>query len=146
MPDTLEMSASIAPRLAKAVDTNVGSSARQMTPTIDDEEREAWENLIDNTLIDWGRDPEVLEDDGVTPPSVETIKHAYEIAAALRRVNFPAPTRIVPTGDGGIAFEVDAGSDFVSVEIGDNGTVEYLRFSGSKLVERYEVSIPTNIK
>ena len=146
MPDTLEQSASIAPRLAKAVETNADSSARQMTPSRDDQEREAWENLIDGTLIEWGRDPSALEDDGVVPPSIETIKHACEIATELRRLDFPAPTRLVPTGDGGIAFEVDAGCDFVSVEIAPDGAVEYLRFSGSKLVERYEVSIPTSIE
>lgn len=117
-----------------------------MPPFRGDHKKETWGNLIDNTLIEWGRDPSVLEDDGVAPPSVETIQRACEIAMILCNRNFPAPTRIVPTGDGGIAFEVDAGGDFVSVEIASEGTVEYFRFSASKLVERYEVSIPSGIK
>jgi hypothetical protein len=138
------MWAAMGPRLAEAA--NAASSARQIPHTCDAKERKAWERLVDHTLIEWGRDPAVLEDDGVVAPSVETVKRACEVSAVLRRLEFPPPTRIVPTGDGGIAFQVDGHRDFVSVEIAPDGAVEYLRFSDSKLVERYEVSIPASAR
>lgn len=146
MPNALEQSASISPRLAKAVETNADSLGGRMAPCYDANQREAWENLTDSTLIEWGRDPALLEDDDVIAPSIETIGRAFDIASVLRSHGLPAPTRIVPTGDGGIAIQDDAGHDFVSIEIAADGTVEYLRFSGSKIVERYEVLIPRSIK
>ena len=139
MLDTLERSASILPRPSKAVETNADASAGQMAPQYGDYQTEAWNELIDRTLIEWGRDPSILEDDDVVPPSVETVQRACEIAKLLRSLNYSAPTRIVPTGDGGISFESEDVECFESIEIGANGTIEYLRFEKAKLVERYEI-------
>jgi hypothetical protein len=130
----------------RAVETNADTSVGQMAPRYDAGENEAWGGLIDSTLIEWGRDPTLLEDDGFTPPSAETLRRACEIASVLRSLRFPAPTRIVPTGDGGISFQAEDGDAFISIEIAADGTVEYFRFSGAKLVERYEVLIARSIK
>lgn len=146
MPEIVEPSTSMSLPLAKAIETSADSLARQMAPGCDNKERERWESLVDRTLIEWGRDPAILEDDGIIPPTIGTVKNACDIARVLCRLGLPAPTRIVPTGDGGIAFQADADHDFVSIEIAADGTVEYLRFSGSKLVERYEVVIPRAVK
>jgi hypothetical protein len=146
MLDALEQSASISPALGRVIETNVDSSACQRASRVGDNKHEAWEELVDRTLLEWGKDPSVLEDDGVVPPSMGTITRAYEIATFLRIRGFPAPTRIVPTGDGGVAFQFEADRDFDSLEVAEDGNIECLRFSGSKLVERYEVSIPAGVR
>ena len=95
-----------------------------------------WQRVIDRTLIEWGRDPSVLADDGVTPPSKQAIQVAIAIAEAVRGMGISPPDRVVPDGDGGIVFEQRSGPISRTIEIHDNGDVYVSQFRDSRLVRR----------
>lgn len=96
----------------------------------------SWSQLIDGPLASWARDPSQLDDDGLLAPSSATITKASLVAASLRDHGAPAPTRIVPTGDGGIALQFDRGRQFISIEIEPEGVVELLVFDDGRLRHR----------
>src|SRR5690348_11187760 len=79
--------------------------------------RETWTSLIEGQLAAWARDPTQLQEEDYTAPTTETIAQASSVASALRDQGAPPPSRVVPTGDGGIAFQFERGHEFISIEI-----------------------------
>lgn len=105
---------------------------------------EGWRKVINEPLIDWLQDPSQLEDEGIEAPTEAHIKFVSEYAMCLRtRFGWPPPLRVVPSGDGGIVFELKSGPYFQSIEFDEDGTVELITFKASKLVSRTE--LPRNI-
>jgi hypothetical protein len=102
----------------------------------DDEFREAWQVLIDHRLIEWGRDPCQLDEEGTEVPSKDTIRRAIKLADRLCKDGLPAPTSIVPDAHGGIVFERKSGELFESVRIMPDGTAEYCAFKYCRLIDR----------
>ena len=92
-----------------------------------------WEKVIDYQLVEWGRDPSVFADDGLEPPSIDTIALARKVAVVLREHGWESPQRVIPDGEGGMAFEWADGPVFESVDIGADGTVEQTVFRDCKL-------------
>ncbi|HVC94345.1 MAG TPA: hypothetical protein VND64_11680 [Pirellulales bacterium] len=92
-----------------------------------------WTELIDNELIEWGRDPSQLEDDESEAPTPSTISRAAELAYGLRDSDLPPPTRIVSTGNGEIRFQYDQGGRFTSIVISNNAAPEILEFENGRL-------------
>jgi hypothetical protein len=127
----------ISPPLRDAVPTGV-DTASPVTRDYgrEDSSREAWQHLIDYRLIEWGRDPTPLEDVGVEPPSGEVVRLAVELAQAFRDAHFPPPNNVVPDPNGGIVFERRETDVSEAYHVWDDGTVEYQRFHGTRLVER----------
>jgi len=101
-----------------------------------EQRREAWQEMIDQYLVEWGRDPAALEDEGVIPPSRRVINRASTLAMLYRDSNNPAPSRVVPNGDGGIVFERGDRSWFQVIEIHADCSVELISFKSSRLVSR----------
>lgn len=99
----------------------------------------AWQDIIDHRLVEWGRDPGELADDGLTPPTREIIRIACEVAQQLGSKGAAAPTRVAPTGMGGIVFERRTGAWFQSLEIRSDGAVELVIYEGSRLYERHRL-------
>jgi hypothetical protein len=95
-----------------------------------------WSALIDGQLASWAHHPAQLKDDDVLAPSVATIRKASLVAASLRDRGAPSPTRVVPTGDGGIALQFERGREFISIEIEPEGLVELLVFEEGRLKHR----------
>ena len=105
---------------------------------------EGWRKVINEPLIDWLEDPSQLEDEGIEAPSKAIIAFASEYAMCLRdRFGWPPPLRVVPSGDGGIVFELKSGPYFQSIEFDEDGAIELITFKASKLVSRTE--LPRNI-
>lgn len=98
--------------------------------------RDAWNNAID-TLIEWGRDPSSLEDDGIDAPTGRAVSRACQIAKDLQSLDFPAPTRVVPTGNGGVALQLERNDSLVSFEVDAEANVEFLAFEGCHLLIRH---------
>ena len=98
--------------------------------------RQAWQHLIDYRLIDWGSNPNQLADDGVDPPSRETIDRAISLAKRFQQRGFPPPDSVVPDANGGIVFERREQDIAEVLHIWDDGTAEYQQFHGTRLVER----------
>lgn len=136
MPAT-ELSALISPRVPDAVSTGAATDAR-ITRSFgrEDETIQKWQAVIEDRLIEWGRDSSEFEDEGIQPPSMDTIQLAILLAKTLSRANCPAPTRVVPDADAGIVFERHEGGLLESLRLSADGSVEYCRFENARLVDR----------
>ena len=104
-------------------------------PTRDDKTREKWQRLIDQ-LLEWQSAPSQLDDEGVDPPSGETIRRAIVLLQALRNGQEAVPDSVVPDPNGGIVVERREKDVSEVFYVWDNGTVEYCRFQEARLVER----------
>jgi hypothetical protein len=98
--------------------------------------RSGWQHFIDYMLVEWGKDPTRLAEDGLTPPSAKAIRGACVLAGIFRDEDKEAPLRVVPSGDGGIVFERAYGEFFEKIEIEEDGSVEWATFRNSRLLSR----------
>ncbi len=133
-----ELTPQISSPCRRAVHTTVDEES---SVTRDDgranEARAEWQRLIDYQLIEWGRDPSRLEDEGIEPPTSETIRLATMLAEALKERGDPPPDTIVPDPNGGIVFERREKNRAEVFHVWDDDSVEYRRFEGTRLVERW---------
>lgn len=97
---------------------------------------DGWRKVINEPLIDWARNPDQLEDEGILPPSKDVIQLALNFAMYWRDKGSPAPDYVIPDGDGGIVFKRTAGDVTETIEIGAEGTVEIIGFRGHKIIKR----------
>lgn len=98
--------------------------------------RNCWQHVIDRTLIEWGRNPSAVEDEGVQPPSAESAATAIRVAESVRDDNGLPPLRVVPSGDGGICFERGDRQSYEMIEVCPDGSAEHFTFVKSRLVRR----------
>ncbi len=117
----------------RAVDESVLSSGEFHANQV------GWKQVIDDQLIEWGKDPSRLEDDGIEPPSGAIIGLACDLVRTMRDKGLPPPLRVVPDGDGGIAFEWKNGPVFQTIEIEEDGSIELITFENSRLVSRQRI-------
>jgi len=99
-----------------------------------------WNNVINYTLIEWGKSPDSLEDEGIEAPDTTTVRRACEIAIALRDSGFSCPDRVLPNGNGGIVFEKEMGARLFTYEIESDGPIEYREFLQGRLVRQSSVN------
>jgi len=109
----------------------------------DEKNRLGWQRMIDDFLIEWGRNPQQLQEDDIDAPTVAAIQKAIDIARKCRDNGVAAPLRVVPDGEGGIAFECHDGDYFLSLDIFGNGLVELATFRDCRLESR--VLVPRGI-
>jgi hypothetical protein len=96
-----------------------------------------WQRLIDHTLIDWGWNQAIIEDEGIAAPTRGTVSAAAQFAQDLMRSGeFPPPTRVVPDPNGGIVFEHEANGVLEYFRISPDIGYEYCRLQKGHLVER----------
>jgi len=107
--------------------------------------RAGWERIINLYLIEWGRNPARLEEPDLLAPSLETIKNAGHIAMCLRDLGWSPPTRVVPDGEGGIAFELVASNYYQSLVVSANGGVELDTFRDCRFVSRVPLCAPQSM-
>lgn len=123
--------------LIDAVGTNVDSatpSLRGVSPEA--ASRDTWQKLIDYQLIEWGWNPEQFADEGIDPPTRDTVQLAIGLAESLRDAGLAVPSSVVPDANGGIVFERRE-KDLAEVfHVWDDGTIEYQCFHGTRLIER----------
>ena len=102
------------------------------------EERNAWQRLIDEKLIEWGRHPEQFEDeDGYKAPSADNLVRATEFIMFCRDHGVAPALRMAPDGEGGIVFEWTHNPPYYYyVEIRLDGKTELLVFHDHKLIVR----------
>lgn len=81
-----------------------------------------------------------MEDDGIIPPTRETVQRAAEVARELCAAGLPVPQRVAATGDGGIVFARQEGVYFSNIEIAADGSVELTVFRESRLVSRQRLN------
>ena len=132
----LTVKAGSAAALADAVVVPMESGSTSVGQEADHSNRDAWQTIIDRDLIEWGRDPSQLTDDGVEPPTREIIKRAIDLATMCRDLNVAPPDCVHRDPNGGIAFKRQAGDETGIIYFWDDGTVEWQKFHGTRLVER----------
>lgn len=103
----------------------------------DEQNREVWQKLINQTLLAWLDDPSRLEDDGIEPPTMKIIQLAIDQAEQWRDDGLLPPDSIVPDPNGGIVFEQVQGDEREVFYLWDDGTLEYQQFRGTELKKRY---------
>lgn len=120
-----------------------GNLHRESTSSLDlqleNEQRVAWQNFIEQTLLSWLADPRQLEDLEVEAPSKPIIRLAIDLAEKYRDDKLVPPDRIVPDPNGGIVFDRCRDGVAEVIHVWDDGTVEYQRFIGPKLVDRWSI-------
>ena len=80
--------------------------------------REGWERIINDRLVEWGHNPPPFDEDGLVPPTADVIGKACKLATRYRDdAGFVPALRVLPDGDGGIVFEWRFGEQFLSLEI-----------------------------
>jgi hypothetical protein len=95
-----------------------------------------WDELLTETLARWTDDPSLIHDDDYPSPSAAIMSIAQNAACAFRARGVTAPTRIIPTADGGIAFEWDSYPTFASVTIHPDASVDLKTFEFGSLIQR----------
>jgi hypothetical protein len=118
----------------KSLATSV-SEAGLIARDDEDSNKRAWDKLIDDQLIPWGRDPSQLEDDGLEPPSQALISKAAQLAVALRNQGFP-PMIVAPNGEGGISFEQRNALTTTLLDLRKDGSLEIINFENHCVVNR----------
>ena len=112
----------------------LGVVARERGPS-----QQGWQDVIDKNLVEWGRNPGALDDEGVVPPSRAVINRACLVAIEARDQGEPPPNRVVPNGDGGIVFERWHDSVSQTIEIYNDGTIELAVYKDSCLLTRRHI-------
>jgi hypothetical protein len=136
---TAELHTSILPRLDSAVSTGVDATSPATIDAPRVMQSAKWKGWIDDVLLQWLDNPGQLADDDVDPPSGTILRLALDHAEKLRDQGLPAPDSIIPDANGGIAFERRCNDISEVFHFWDDGTIEYHRFRGSHLVERYAI-------
>jgi hypothetical protein len=121
------------------VDTNAvepDALATNVAKESDDQNRAAWDAAFDQ-LAKWGMSPGAIDDDGLEFPSVEALKSAGISLRHLRRdLGFPAPSRLVEDGGGGLVVRWIHDPVIISLRFTESGKVEFSYFEGTRLVGR----------
>lgn len=128
-------------KFLSAMPTMLPTSVDSESPTVGDKDqvagfRHAWQQLIDKLWFDWGLNQQQFDDDGIEPPSRETIVRAIQVAQQQEKQGQPLPDSVVPDANGGIVFERREQDVTEVLHIWSDGTAEYQQFHGTRLVER----------
>lgn len=138
-----DSSSTLSPFPDVAVDTSNDDRTPDFPRMLTAAWRSQWDDFIDTTLIEWGKDPSIVADphEGIHAPTPPSIRIATQLALMMRDGGQPPPTRIVPDGEGGITFERHAGSGFQSLEVASTGLIEFLLFKDCRLLARQHFTI-----
>lgn len=137
---TLESHTRISPTMFPEFQTGVDVDAPLMrVQSRDYDARKAWQEAIDTMLFSWLCDPAQLADEDIDAPSGSIIRLAIDLAEKFRDQGLAAPDRVVPDPNGGIVFERRERDISEVFHVWDDGSVEYMRFEGNRLVERSSV-------
>ena len=103
-------------------------------------EQARWQSVIDHPLTEWGGNQQGRDDDGVEWPNSVSLRIAKALALALQQGGICAPTRVVPSGEGGVVFELQHGAVIHTFEIDADGSIEFCRFENAKLAARTRIA------
>jgi hypothetical protein len=126
----------LSPELPDAVPAEAAGDERVNRKPDDLACRQAWNEIIDTRLIEWGLDARDFEDEGIRPPSSTTLSLAGRIAAAMRDKGCSPPTRVVPDTNGGIVFERRQNEVFETIRVSADGDIEQCLFVNGRLLHR----------
>ena len=95
-----------------------------------------WEKIVQETLVTWCNALSQFEDKDFEPPTRKTLCDAISLAKTLKERGWPPPTRIVPSVEGGVILERYAAPYLVTMELLNDGEIEYISFKDCKIMHR----------
>jgi len=100
-----------------------------------------WEDVYD-LLMTWADEPPSIEHEGLISPTRGAISRAIDTARVFAERNGLPPDRVVPNGEGGIAFERDSDEASIIIEFDAAGTsFQIMVIQSGKLLENEVVNI-----
>ncbi len=97
-----------------------------------------WRAILTQLRV-WMENPSATEDEGTRPLSLKSLSQAAVRAVQLRDDSWVPPTRLVPDGDGGVAFEWREGTSLRLLTIGVSGLEVLREFRQARLVLKREL-------
>ena len=92
---------------------------------------------LQDRLLKWVTHPEEFVEEGLTPPTRETIELAIQhVLKPLSESGRVPPSHVVPDAHGGIVFERRENGDFESIHVHADGHIEFCVFHDGRLVDR----------
>jgi hypothetical protein len=127
--------AAISPPIKQKVLTGAAAGLRMHSEALRRMKLAAWRPAMEKlaALLD---DPDSIADLDVDPPSPEIVGNAIAVAMDLFAKSHAAPTSVTPDANGGVVFEHSLSDGAEQIHFWDDGTVEYLAFKGTSIVER----------
>ena len=98
-------------------------------------ERDAWQKQIDQ-LNEWARTPVSYWDNELVPPTYRSLSSAMKLLHQMHERGYAPDFSIVPSGDGGIVFEIRGVETFAAIEVFSDGSAELRHFENSLLMGR----------
>ncbi len=95
-----------------------------------------WGKVLDEQLIEWANHPEDFIEEGLVPPSHDTIQLAFKhVLKPFQAQGHMPPSHVVPDANGGIVFELRSNDAFESIRVQADGHIEYCCFRSGRLVD-----------
>jgi len=101
-----------------------------------EEEHIRWESVVARTLSLWIADPSLLQAEEIDPPDQSLIEKVKRFSLEKLGSQFPAPDRVLPNGDSGVAFEWDDGVNYTCLEFKKDDTIEVVKTDGDQIVRQ----------
>jgi len=101
------------------------------TPTTED--ASLWDDACERMLA-WRSNPDQFAPDD--QPSIEILDTAIDFAVDQRMRGGPAPTIIIPSGDGRVAFEWHLRHSTMIIDFVGRGRAEYTKFANGRVIEQ----------
>jgi len=101
---------------------------------------QGWSDVID-ILLQWLSKPEALADDDIEAPSSDSIRKAIDAARRLQAAGGIVPDHVIPSGAGGLVFELERAPRFWVIEIDRKGSIELRVLNESKLESREALTL-----
>ncbi len=97
-----------------------------------------WQEVI-GQLFKWWNEPEYFAAEDFDPPAREILEIAMSIATAFRDAGYAPPDSVVPDANEGIVFQLRRGEQTEKIHVWGDGEIEYIRFSGTKIIDRQPI-------
>lgn len=97
---------------------------------------ERWDAIVDRPLIEWGRNPSFIDEDGLVFPSRESCSSACKLVIDMKNHGCSLPTGVIPDGEGGIVIEYKKDPLYQCIEIDDLGQGILFTFMNCKLLSQ----------
>jgi len=122
------------------VDTGGTTGSALVVGPLGPTREDLWRDAID-CMLRWSNSPEIFSP--IDQPDSAVLESAIDLAFDLwdpeekhaPEMRWVAPTSIVPSGDGRIAFEWNAGNETIIIEITGEGSANATVFLGGKVVD-----------
>jgi len=96
-------------------------------------ERHVWLEVID-ALKDWWENPDQFEPGDRPDPSL--LSAAIRCAVNWMESDAAAPTHVLPSGSGNVAFEWESQSELMIVEVVESAKARFTLFSGDQVASK----------